>query len=219
MSLQFLADVMRAGAGSKHDRRPATPFLAARESTGVENLAGKILQRLDCGNVGGAADAGREHDVPGSKGTGGAVSSSDMCRPSLFGLIVFGVVECRSGPEIDLHDVDVALEPVRDFVLRDVIRKGRRKWQVTEMIDRRLVVELEAAVAQPPIVADAPGFIDDQRIEADAFQFDRRRNTGMAATDDENVGLAIVERDLGLPLVEPVATCEITRMRDRRDVP
>ncbi len=107
--------------------------------------------------------------MPGPKGARGAVRSSDTCRPSLFGLIVFGVVERRSGPEIDLHDVDVALEPVRDFVFRNVVREGRRKWQVTEMIDRRLVVELEAAVAQPPIVADAPGFIDDQRIEADAF--------------------------------------------------
>jgi len=87
------------------------------------------------------------------------------------------------------------------------------------MVDRGLVVELEAAVAQPPVVTDAPGFIDDQRIEADALQFDRRRNAGMAATDDENVRLAIVERDLGLPLVEPVATCEITRMRNRRVVP
>ena len=87
------------------------------------------------------------------------------------------------------------------------------------MIDRRLVVELEAAVAQPPIVADAPGFIDDQRIEADALQFDRRRNAGMAAADDENVRLAIVERGLGLPLVEPVAACEITRMRNRCVVP
>src|SRR3979409_658218 len=101
------------------DRPP--PFLSARELTGVQNLAGKVLQRLDFGNVGGSADAGCEYDVPGPKGVRGAVGPSDMRRPSLFGLIVFGVVECRSGPEIDLHDVDVALEPVRDFVLRDVI--------------------------------------------------------------------------------------------------
>jgi hypothetical protein len=87
------------------------------------------------------------------------------------------------------------------------------------VIDWRFVVELEAAVAQPPIVTDAPGFIDDQRIKADALQFDRRRNAGMAATDDENVRLAIVEGDLGLPLVEPVAASEITRMRNRCIVP
>jgi len=34
----------------------------------------------------------------------------------------------------------------------------------------------------------------------------------MAATDDENVRLAIVEADLGLPFVEPVPDPEITRM-------
>jgi hypothetical protein len=72
------------------------------------------------------------------------------------------------------------------------------------VIDRCLVVEFEAAVAQPPIVTDTPGFIDDQRIEPDPFQFDRGRNAGMAAADDENVRLAIVECDLGLPLLEPV---------------
>jgi hypothetical protein len=63
-----------------------------------------------------------------------------------------------------------------------------------------------------PIVTDAPGFIDDQSIEADALQFDGRGNAGMAATDDENVRLAIVEADLGLPFVEPVPDPEITRM-------
>jgi hypothetical protein len=87
------------------------------------------------------------------------------------------------------------------------------------MIDRGLVVELEAAVAQPPIVADAPGFIDDQRIKADALEFDRRRNAGMAATDDENVRLSDRRTRSRLPLVEPVPACEITRMRNRRVVP
>src|SRR4030088_2327464 len=80
------------------------------------------------------------------------------------------------------------------------------------MIDRRLVVQLEAVVAQPPIVADARGFIDHQCIEADALQFNRGRNAGMAAADDQNVRLAIPEGDLALPLVEPVWIGEITRM-------
>jgi hypothetical protein len=80
------------------------------------------------------------------------------------------------------------------------------------VIDRRLVVQFEAVVAQAPIVADAPDSIDDQGIEADALQLNRSRNAGMAATDNENVRLAIVEGDLGLPLVEPVRTGEITRM-------
>jgi hypothetical protein len=87
------------------------------------------------------------------------------------------------------------------------------------MIDRRLVVQLETMVAQPPIVADTCGFIDDQGIEADALEFDGRGNAGMAAADDENVRLATFEGDFGLPFLEPVAACEITRMRYRRMAP
>jgi hypothetical protein len=87
------------------------------------------------------------------------------------------------------------------------------------MIDRCLVVQLEAVIAQPPIVADARGLIDDQGIEADALEFDGRGNAGMAAADDENVRLATFEGDFGLPLLEPVAACEIARMRYRRIAP
>jgi hypothetical protein len=59
------------------------------------------------------------------------------------------------------------------------------------MIDRGLVVQLQPAVAQPPIVADPMLPVDNQRIEPDPLQFDSGGNAGVAAADNENVGLAI----------------------------
>jgi hypothetical protein len=44
----------------------------------------------------------------------------DMRRPSSCCLVVRGALKSRPGPEIDFHDVDVALQPVRDSVLWDV---------------------------------------------------------------------------------------------------
>jgi hypothetical protein len=59
------------------------------------------------------------------------------------------------------------------------------------MIDRGLVVQLQAAVAQPPIVPHPLLAVDNQRIKPDPLQLNGGGNSGVAAADDENVGLAI----------------------------
>jgi hypothetical protein len=59
------------------------------------------------------------------------------------------------------------------------------------MIDRGFVVQLQPAVAQPPIVADPLLAVDDERVEPDPLQFGGGGNSGVAAADNENVGLAI----------------------------
>jgi hypothetical protein len=62
------------------------------------------------------------------------------------------------------------------------------------MIDRRLVVQLEAAIAEPPVVADTLLAVDDQRPQADPLQLDGNRDAGMAAADNEHIRLAVVIR-------------------------
>ena len=115
-----------------------------------------------------------------------------LCGPALRRLVIDGAVERRPRPEIDLHDVDVAFQPVRDLVLRDVVRKGQRERQIAQMIDRRLVVQLEAAVAVTPVVADTLFPVDHQRVEAGPLQLDGGGNAGMSAADGISTsGLAV----------------------------
>jgi hypothetical protein len=138
-----------------------------------------------------------------------------MRGPLLRGLVIIGAFKGRLKPEIDLHDIDIAFQPVRDLVLRDVVGKRTRKRQIAQMIDRRLVVQFQAAIAQPPIVADALFPVDDERIEADPLELDRRRNPGMAAADNQHIRLAAAERHFGPPLFGPVRAGEIAHRGGR----
>ena len=53
-------------------------------------------------------------------------------------------------------------------------------------------MQLQPAIAQPPIVADALLAVDDEGGQADTLQLDSRRNAGMAAANDEDIGIAVV---------------------------
>jgi hypothetical protein len=83
------------------------------------------------------------------------------------------------------------------------------------VIHRRLVVQLEAVVAQPPVVADALLLVDDQGIEAEPLQFDRRRDAGMTAADDQHIGFSVLVGEMLGALVEPTRLGEIARVRHR----
>ena len=218
VGLQLLADVMRAGAGPHHDDGFAAPLRAGGKLAGMQHLAGEILDRCDGGNVGRAADAGRHHDMFRAQHANAAVAAPDPRHPALRRLIVFGALEHGAGPEVDLHALDIGFEPVGDLVLGDVVRPVRRERHVAQVIDRRLVMQLEAVIAQPPVVADALLPVDDQRIEAQPLQLDRRGDPGMSAADHQNIGLAPFEGDFGLAFFEPVLFGEIAVVRGGLDI-
>jgi hypothetical protein len=147
-----------------------------------------------------------------------AVGAPDSRHPGLRRLVVFGALKRGPGPEIDLHALDIGFEPVGDLVLGDVIRPVRRERHVAEVIDRRLVVQLEAVIAQPPVVADTLLLVDHKRIEAQPLQLDRSGNPGMPAADHQNIRLAAFEGDFGLAFFEPVLPGKITVVRGRLDI-
>ena len=151
----------------------------------------EILDAVDDGDARKAADAGRKHNMLWMQDARCALAN-EPDRPAASRIVIARALERGPGPEIDIQDVDIALQPVRDLVLRNVFRKGHRERQIAQMIDRRLVVQLQPAIAQPPIVADALLVIDDKRGKTEASQLNGCRDAGMAAADDEHVGIAVV---------------------------
>ena len=91
----------------------------------------------------------RMHDCAAAVGA----AQRHVQRPSL--LVVAAALELGAGPEIQLHALDIGLEPVGELVLRDVGRPGRRKRHVGQVIDLHLVVQRQRVVALAPVVADA----------------------------------------------------------------
>src|SRR3984893_11696208 len=100
-----------------------------------------------------------------TKRANAAVAAANPRHPCPRRFIVFGALKTGSGPEVDLHALDIGFEPIRDLVLGDVVRPGRREGHVAEVVDGSLVVQFETAVAKAPIVADALLPVDDQGIE------------------------------------------------------
>src|ERR1700756_4391095 len=103
-------------------------------------------------DVWGAADGSGEHDMLGPQRARHAFARNAR-GPARRGVVITRAFKGRAGPEADVEDIDIMLEPVRDLVLRNVVREGEGEGQIAQVIDRRLVVQLQPAIAQPPIVA------------------------------------------------------------------
>jgi hypothetical protein len=133
-------------------------------------------------------------------------------RPAGFGLVVGAALERCARPEVQLHALDIGIEPVGEFVLRDIDRPVRRERHVGQVIDLHLIMQRQRVVALAPVVAD-PGLpIDDQRIDPQLLQPRRDRKPGLAAADHQHIGIAIGILNRGLTLIEPVGASEIPRV-------
>jgi hypothetical protein len=77
------------------------------------------------------------------------------------------------------------------------------------VIDVHLVVQNQRVIAVAPVVADALAAIGDQRVEPQLSETGRSRQSGLSATDDQNVRIAILVRGSRLPHVEPVRSAEV----------
>ena len=203
---------MRAGAGAQHDGGFAAPVRALGELAGMQHRALEILDGRNRRNVRHAADAGGEHDVLRVQRARRVALAAHRRLPRRAGVVIGRAFEGGAGPEVEIHALDIGFEPVGDLVLRNVIRPRHRERHVAQVIHRRLVVQLEAVVAQTPVVADALLLVDDQRVEAEPLQFDRRRDAGMTAADDQHVGFAILVGEMLGALVEPACFGEIAGM-------
>src|ERR1700742_3486468 len=108
----------------------------------MQHFALEALDALDWRDVRRAADGGGEHDVFGVQRPSNALAR-DARGPAPRGVVVARTVKGRAGPEADVENIDIMLELVHDLVLRGVVREGEGEGQITQVIDRRLVVQLQ----------------------------------------------------------------------------
>ena len=172
--MQILRDVVAAVAGADHDRRLAAPFFTVAVLAGMQHRAGEILQGRDVRHIRDAADAGRHHDVARMHRALAAIGAAQHHRPASFRLIVGATLELGAGPEVQLHGVDIGLEPVGELVLGDIDRPVRRERHIGQVIDLHLIVQRQRVIAFAPIVADPRLAIDDQRIDLQLLAAARR---------------------------------------------
>ena len=152
--IEVLRDVVTAVAGADHDRALAFPVLAIVILARVHDLAGEIFQAGNLRQIRYAADAGREHHMPRTHGPPDA-GAAQRHGPAAFVLVVTAALEFGPGPEVQLHGLDIGLEPVGELVLGDVGRPVRREQHVGQVVDLHLVVQRQRMIALAPVVADA----------------------------------------------------------------
>ena len=132
--------------------------------------------------------------------------------PALLFLVVAAAQEFRAGPVVELHALDVGLEPVGELVLRNVGRPVRRERHVRQVIDLHLIVQRQRVVAVAPVVADARLAVDDQRVDLQLRQPRRDRQPRLPAADHQHVRVAVRIGLRRLAQVEPVRPAEIARI-------
>ena len=130
-------------------------------------------------------------------------------RPLPALLVIASGDEGGAGPVVQLQALDVSLEPIRQLILRDIDREGRRERHVGQVVDVRLVVQRQRVIALAPVVADARMAVDNQRIDAQLPEPRGDRQPGLAAADNEDGGIAVFVGARSVAAVEPVLGAEI----------
>ncbi len=125
--MQILGDVVAAVAGADDDGVLAGPLIGIVVGMGVHDGAGELIETRYLRDVGNAADARRHDDVPGAHLAPGAVRQCQLRAPALRGIVVGSAGEFRCGPVVELHRLDIELEPVGELVLRDI--GGPVRWE------------------------------------------------------------------------------------------
>ena len=207
--MQVLRDVVAAVAGADDERALARPCGSVVVLARMQHLAAESAQRRDLRQVGNAAHAGRHHQMPRMHFALLALRRAHDGRPPFGGYVVRAAFELAARPVVELHRLDVGLEPVGELVLGDVDGPVRRERHVGQVIHVHLVMQGERVVAPPPVVADARPAIDDEGIDAELAKPGGDRQTRLAATDDEHVRVAAAVVARGLAQVGPGRSAEV----------
>ena len=178
---------------------------------GMHDGAGEFGEAGQIRRIRNAAHAGREDQMARVHDALAAVGAAQRDVP-LPALVVVAAADKRgAGPEIQLQRLDIRFEPVRQLVLRDIDRQGRRERHIGQVIDVHFVVQRQRMVALAPVVADALMPVDDQRVDAELMQPRGDRQSGLAAADHEHRRIAVGIGALAGETVEPVVGAEIAR--------
>ena len=210
-AVQVLRDIVGAGAGAEHQHVALAPLSAIAELARMQHRSAKARERWNLRQIRRAADAGGQDDVARSHLAQAAVGQSHACRPAMRLRIEARAFERGAGPEIDFHRLDIGLQPVGELVLGQVERPAGGERNVGQVVTVHLVVQLQAVIAQPPVVADPFLAVDHQGIDAQLHQACGGGDAGMTAADDQHRRVAIGKGRRFAPLVLPVGSMKVAR--------
>src|SRR5262249_4957904 len=162
-----------------------------------------------------AGHAGRQYQVlgPQHQALAGAV---DEDPPLAQALVKLRPITFRIGPVVELHDLDVHLQPVRELVLgrehRPVV--GKRQMGRGALPTRTMQGQRLAAAA--PAAAGARMLLKHEGRHRQPPQPRRQRDAALATADDDAVGLArAAERGLLLlQRLKPALAVAVGAVRD-----
>ncbi len=161
--------------------------------------------------------AGRTSRSPGRAASGAArrvwPSRSTVTVHSPVGLVVGRALGLGVRPVVELHDLRVRLEPVGDLVLGREHRPVVGELQVRHVVVPDGVVQAERLVAAAPLVARPGALVDDDRGHAELAKPGAQADPGLAAADDQDVGL-LGDPQLGrllLATVQPAGALAASR--------
>ncbi|UZF48313.1 hypothetical protein [Rhodococcus rhodochrous] len=133
----------------------------------MDGFTTEFLDAVDGGDGGIAAEgAGGEDDVLGVQDPLGAVAVNTNGPPA-SGLVVVGSTRFAAGPDVDLQDPGVSLEPVGNKFLGGEDRPVVGVGEIRHLAVPLGVVERKVVVPQPPDVTEALGLLYNQRRDAE----------------------------------------------------
>ena len=112
MRMQFLRDVVAAGAAAEHQHGLACPFLRPGEMAGMHGGSGEILQTGKVGRDRNAAHAGRENEMPRTQCALGAIGAAQVQFPRAGRIVIAASDQRCIAPDVQFHRVGVSFEPV-----------------------------------------------------------------------------------------------------------
>ena len=177
----------------------------------MQHRSAKAREGRDVRQIRRAADAGGHDDVARPHAAQAAVGKSYTRIPTARFPVIARAFERGAGPEIDFHRLDIGFQPVGELVLGKVKRPAGGERDVRQVVAVHLVVQLQARITQPPVVANAFFAVNHQGIHTQLPEASRRGDAGMAAAHHQYCRVATGKSYRLAPLVLPVRAVEVAR--------
>ena len=185
---QRSADV-EGGVVGPDDHAPlALVRVRAGMGRGVMLVPAEHLHTREGRDVGPPGHPGGQHELLRVQHHGLAVPL-DVDRPLSGGLVVGRALGLGVPPVVELHDLRVGLEPVGDLVLGREHRPVLGELQVRHVVVPDGIVQAQALVPAAPLIAGTGALVDDDRRHTELPQPGRQPDAGLAAADDQHIGL------------------------------
>ena len=189
-------DIVSGIVGAHHDHLLATIGIRPRVLAGVLLLTFEGFGPRKVRHIGHARHARGQHQLLGPQGHGLAVAYH-LDHPLAARLIELSTLTGRGVPVIELHDLGIHLQPVRDLVLGREHRPVCREGDVRHVVVPHRIMQTQGLVAIAPGIARTRILVDHDGWHIHLSEPRGQPDAALTATDDHAIRLALVAQ-LGL---------------------